>query len=80
MVLMPDSWDTGTVCITSAIKVEPVPGTDFDFKEKKMHISTLEAKQKVPGSAAAVGADGVLEYQIDEHIRLPTCELLALPT
>ncbi|KAL8286155.1 hypothetical protein RQP46_004643 [Phenoliferia psychrophenolica] len=70
-------WDTGTVCITSAIKVEPVPGSDFDFKEKKMFISTLEAKQKVAGSEAAMGADGVLEYKIDEHIRLPTYDRYA---
>lgn len=67
------------MCITSAVKIEPVPESDFDFKEKKMYVSTLEAKQKVHGSAATLNPDGTLEYAIDEHIRLPTCEPLLAP-
>ncbi|KAK4703048.1 hypothetical protein P7C70_g3172, partial [Phenoliferia sp. Uapishka_3] len=70
-------WDTGTVCVTSEIKVEPVPGSDFDFKEKKLFISTLEAKQKLPGSVSSLGPDGILHYEIDEHIRLPTYDRYA---
>lgn len=68
-------WDTGTVAVTSDIKVEPVPGVDFDFKEKKLLLSTLEAKQKLPGSVATTQADGTITWDVDQHIRLPTCEL-----
>ncbi|SCV68713.1 BQ2448_834 [Microbotryum intermedium] len=65
-------WNTGTVCVTSNIKVEPVEGVDFDFKAKKIVLSTLEAKQKVPGRAAMVDDDGSIEWEVDEGIRLPT--------
>ncbi|SGY31845.1 BQ5605_C002g01266 [Microbotryum silenes-dioicae] len=65
-------WNTGTVCVTSNIKVEPIEGVDFDFKAKKIVLSTLEAKQKVPGRAATVNADGSIEWDVDEDIRLPT--------
>ncbi|KAK4055259.1 hypothetical protein OIV83_000541 [Microbotryomycetes sp. JL201] len=65
-------WDTGTVAITSDIKVEPVPGVDFDWDEKKLVLSTLEAKQKVPSKVAKKQADGSLVWDLDEDIRLPT--------
>ncbi|ORY73397.1 hypothetical protein BCR35DRAFT_148274 [Leucosporidium creatinivorum] len=65
-------WDTGTVAVTSNIKVEPVAGVDFDFKEKKLLLSTLEAKQKLPGSTATTQADGSVTWDVDQHIRLPT--------
>ena len=69
-------WDTGTVAITSDIKVEPVKGVDFDWDEKKLVLSTLEAKQKLPGKSAKKQADGSLVWDVDHEIRLPTCELL----
>lgn len=72
-------WDTGTICVTSDIKVEPVPDTDFDFKEKKLLLSTLEAKQKLPGAAAKENGDGSVVWDVDRHIRLPTCELTRTP-
>ncbi|KAM0755850.1 hypothetical protein T439DRAFT_308275 [Meredithblackwellia eburnea MCA 4105] len=64
-------WDTGTVCITSDVKVEPVQGVDFDFKEKKLFVTTLEAAAKIPASAASISPDGTLTYTVDEHLRLP---------
>ncbi|GAA5990859.1 hypothetical protein JCM10908_000050 [Rhodotorula pacifica] len=64
-------WDTGTVCITEPIRVEPVDGADFEWREKKLVISTLEAKEKL--SKREAKQDGnALVYDIDEPIRLPT--------
>lgn len=68
-------WDTGTVTVTSDIKVEPIAEADFDFKEKKLLLSTLEAKQKLPGSVAKTESDGTIVWPVDQNIRLPTCAL-----
>lgn len=65
-------WDTGTVCVTAPVKVEPVEGADFDWKEKKLVLSTLEAKQKIPSKAASTLSDRSIEWDVDEDIRLPT--------
>jgi len=65
-------FDTGTVCVTAPVRVEPVAGADFDWAEKKLVLSTSEAKQKIPGRAATQQADGSLEWEVDDHIRLPT--------
>lgn len=65
-------WDTGTICITSDIKVEPVGGTDFDFKEKKLVLHTLDARQKLPAAIAKENGDGSIVWDIDRDIRLPT--------
>lgn len=65
-------WDTGTVCITSDIKVEQAEGVDFDFKEKKLVLHTLDASQKLPGASAKESSDGTIVWDVDKHIRLPT--------
>lgn len=67
-------WDTGTVCIKSHIRVEPVAESSFNFKEAKLVLSTLEANQKVPGADATMEEDGTISWTVDEHIRLPTCK------
>lgn len=65
-------WDTGTVCITTPVKVEPVADSDFDWKEKKLVLSTSEAKEKISSRHAEVSSDGSLQWNIEEDIRLPT--------
>ncbi|GAA5838555.1 hypothetical protein JCM9279_003279 [Rhodotorula babjevae] len=65
-------FDTGTVCVTAPVCVEPVADADFDWAEKKLILSTSEAKQKIPGRAATQQADGSLEWEVDDDIRLPT--------
>jgi hypothetical protein len=64
-------WDTGTVCITEPIRVEPVEGTDFEWREKKLVLSTLEAKEKLSKREARQDGNALI-YDIDEPIRLPT--------
>lgn len=64
-------WDTATV-VASSVRVEPVENSTFNFKEKKLTLSTLEATQKLPASSANVDSTGKLEWTIDSHIRLPT--------
>ncbi|GAA6022197.1 hypothetical protein JCM10207_003939 [Rhodosporidiobolus poonsookiae] len=66
-------WETGTVSIRDKIKVEPVEGSDFNWREKKLVLSTLEAKQKVPSRAATTLSDRSIEWDLGEDdIRLPT--------
>jgi hypothetical protein len=72
-------WDTGTVCVTAPIKVTPTSEGGFEFKEKKLVLSTLEATQKVSGKKADLKDDGTLEYAVDKDIRLPTCLSRFLP-
>lgn len=64
-------WDTGTIEVTDHCKVEAV-GT-FEFGERRLTVSTIEAKQKLPGSLATKRDDGVLEWEVSNTIRLPTC-------
>ncbi|GAA5997362.1 uncharacterized protein JCM10292_000204 [Rhodotorula paludigena] len=65
-------WETGTVCITAPIRVEPVEGASFEWAEKKLVISTSEARQKMPARVANRTGDGAIEWDVDEDIRLPT--------
>ncbi|GAA6059867.1 hypothetical protein JCM10212_007072 [Sporobolomyces blumeae] len=65
-------WDTGTVCIKAPVKVEPVAESDFDWKEKKLVLSTVEAKEKLSSRHAETTADGALQWQVEDDIRLPT--------
>ncbi|GAA6011835.1 hypothetical protein JCM11491_000766 [Sporobolomyces phaffii] len=65
-------WDTGTVCITSPVKVEPVGDADFDWKEKKLVLSTTEAKEKISSRHAETLSDGHLQWNVEDDIRLPT--------
>ncbi|GAA6035910.1 hypothetical protein JCM8097_005158 [Rhodosporidiobolus ruineniae] len=67
-------WDTGTVTVKGPIRVEPVEGSNFDWKEKKLKLSTLEATQKVPSKAATMTSDRAIEWDVDEDIRLPTTD------
>lgn len=64
-------WDTGTVCITSPIKVEAAGTSKFDFKDKKLLLHTSDAKQELPGKAATVNADKSIEWDVSEDIRIP---------
>ncbi|GAA5918640.1 hypothetical protein JCM6882_007890 [Rhodosporidiobolus microsporus] len=68
-------WETGTVSVVSPIRVEPAAGTSFNWREKKLILSTMEAKQKIPSKAATTLADGSLEWDVGEDgIRLPTTD------
>jgi hypothetical protein len=62
-------WDTGTVEIVSDIKLE---STDqFDFKTKKLSISTTEDEYKAPSSSAQV-VNGDVTWDLPvEKVRLP---------
>ncbi|BGO94717.1 hypothetical protein NBRC10512_007335 [Rhodotorula toruloides] len=64
-------WETGTVEIKGPIKVEAVAGADFDWREKKLVLSTSEASTKISARAANSNGDGALEWDIDHDIRLP---------
>lgn len=66
-------WETGTICVTKPIRVEPVEGSDFDWREKKLLLSTLEAKEKLSSRHATLEGN-TLMYDVDEDepIRLPT--------
>lgn len=70
-------WSTGTVCVVDHVRLEPVEGSTFEFKEKKLVVSTSEASQKLAGSVANIDTSGKIQWDVDESIRLPTCELLA---
>lgn len=65
-------WDTGTVCITAPVKVEPVADADFDWQEKKLVLSTVEAKEKISSRHAETTSDGSLTWNVEDDIRLPT--------
>ncbi|GAA6056005.1 hypothetical protein JCM3770_002138 [Rhodotorula araucariae] len=65
-------FETGTVCVTAPIRVEPVEGAQFDWSEKKLVLSTTEARQKIPGRAATTQSDRAIEWEVDDDIRLPT--------
>lgn len=65
-------WDTGTVCVKAPVKVEPVGDADFDWKEKKLVLSTSEAKEKISSRHAETLSDGVLQWNVEDDIRLPT--------
>lgn len=66
-------WETGTICVTKPIRVEPVEGSDFDWREKKLLLSTLEAKEKLSSRHATLeGNTLVYDVDEDEPIRLPT--------
>jgi hypothetical protein len=64
-------WETGTVEVKGPIKVEAVAGADFDWREKKLVLSTSEASTKISARAANSNGDGALEWDIDHDIRLP---------
>ncbi|BGP36486.1 hypothetical protein JCM10449v2_000387 [Rhodotorula kratochvilovae] len=65
-------FETGTVCVTAPIRVEPVAGAEFDWAEKKLVLSTTEARQKIPARAANTQSDRSIEWDVDDDIRLPT--------
>lgn len=65
-------WDTGTVCITAPVKVEPVGDADFDWQEKKLVLSTTEAKEKISSRHAEKLGDNQLQWNVEDDIRLPT--------
>ncbi|GAA5950615.1 hypothetical protein JCM10213_006938 [Rhodosporidiobolus nylandii] len=67
-------WETGTVCITAPVKIEPVDDVDFSWSEKKLTLRTMEATQKLPGKKATTLSDGSIEWDIDEDVRLPTTD------
>ncbi|BGP55089.1 hypothetical protein JCM8202v2_002684 [Rhodotorula sphaerocarpa] len=64
-------WETGTICIVDSIRVEPEKGANFDWAEKKLQISTIEAKEKLPAKQAKHEGD-TLVYEHEEPVRLPT--------
>jgi hypothetical protein len=64
-------WETGTIEVKGPIKVEAVSGVDFDWREKKLVLSSSEASSKISARAANSAGDGALEWQIDDDIRLP---------
>lgn len=69
-------WSTGTICVVDKVKVESMnDDSEFKLDGKKLVISTLEGSQKLgPGSDSRMGANGSsLEWEVDSHIRLPTC-------
>ncbi|GAA5923396.1 uncharacterized protein JCM15063_003634 [Sporobolomyces koalae] len=65
-------WDTGTVCVKAPVTVEPVKDADFEWAEKKLVLSTVEAKEKISSRHAETRSDGKLEWQVEDDIRLPT--------
>ncbi|GAA5909086.1 uncharacterized protein JCM6883_002600 [Sporobolomyces salmoneus] len=65
-------WDTGTICVTAPVKVEPVGNADFDWQEKKLVLSTSEAKEKISSRHAETLSDGALQWNVEDDIRLPT--------
>ncbi|GAA5969047.1 hypothetical protein JCM11641_007450 [Rhodosporidiobolus odoratus] len=67
-------WETASICITKPVKIEPVPGASFDFREKKLMLKTTEATQKLPAKAATTLSDGSLEWDVEREIRLPTTD------
>lgn len=68
-------WETGVVRCVAPIRVEPVDGVDFDFKEKKLVLSTLETSEKLGGKKATTLSDRSIEWDIgDDEIRLPTTD------
>ncbi|GAA5879834.1 hypothetical protein JCM8547_005778 [Rhodosporidiobolus lusitaniae] len=67
-------WETGVVRCTKPIKVEPVDGVAFNFKEKKLVVSTLETSEKLPGKAATTLSDRSIEWDVGEELRLPTTD------
>ncbi|GAA5828103.1 hypothetical protein JCM11251_002590 [Rhodosporidiobolus azoricus] len=68
-------WETGTVTVVEPIRVEPAAESSFDWREKKLILSTTEAKQKLPAKAATTLSDGSLQWDVGEDgIRLPTTD------
>jgi hypothetical protein len=62
-------WDTGTLEILDNIHVESTD--DFDFKTKKLVISTTEEEYKAPTSSAIV-TDGDIHWDLPvDKVRLP---------
>jgi hypothetical protein len=62
-------WDTGTVEILDNIRIESTD--DYDFKTKKLVISTSDDEYKAPTSAATV-TDGDVHWDLPvDKVRLP---------
>jgi hypothetical protein len=51
-----------------------VDGVDFDFKEKKLVLSTLETTEKLGGKKATTLSDRSIEWDVGEEVRLPTTD------
>jgi hypothetical protein len=68
-------WETGVVRCVAPIRVEPVDGVDFDFKEKKLVLSTLETSEKLGGKKATTLSDRSIEWDLGgDEVRLPTTD------